>query len=325
MGTEESIFSIMVYKLSEYINYFEIEYNGLFGKFFEDLKDDVLVKKTEFVKIQNDLDIDKVALYVITFNSPKQFETLIQSMIEYDRDFLDKPKKFLLDNSTDLSTTEEYLRLCKEYDFEHIKKDNIGITGGRQWTAEHFDETGLDYMLFFEDDMFFYSKKNEVCRNGFNRYVSNLYQKSLEIVNKENFDFLKLNFSEFYGDNSTQWSWYNVPQNFRIEHWPEKPNLPVHGQDPNAPRTKFKHVKTHNGIPFASGEIYYCNWPQVVTRHGNKKMFLETTWAHPFEQTWMSFIFQETIKGKINPGLLLMTPTEHDRFDFYPRELRKES
>jgi hypothetical protein len=34
---------------------------------------------------------------------------------------------------------------------------------------------------------------------------------------------------------------------------------------------------------------------------------------------------QETIKGKINPGLLLMTPTEHDRFDFYPRELRKES
>jgi hypothetical protein len=54
-------------------------------------------------------------------------------------------------------------------------------------------------------------------------------------------------------------------------------------------------------------------------------MFLDTTWAHPFEQTWMSFIFQETIKGKINPGLLLMTPTEHDRFDFYPRELRKES
>jgi hypothetical protein len=92
--------------------------------------------------------------------------------------------------------------------------------------------------------------------------------------------------------------------------------LPVHGQDPNAPRTKFKHIKVHNGIPFASGEIYYCNWPQVVTRHGNKKMFLDTTWAHPFEQTWMSFIFQETIKEKINPGLLLMTPTEHDRFDF---------
>jgi hypothetical protein len=39
----------------------------------------------------------------------------------------------------------------------------------------------------------------------------------------------------------------------------------------------------------------------------------------------MSYIFQETIKGEINQGLLLMTPTEHDRFDFYDGSLRKES
>ena len=324
MGTEESIFSIMVYKLSEYINYFEIEYNGLFGKFFEDLKDDVLVKKTEYVKQKNDLDIDKVALYVITFNSPKQFETLIQSMIEYDRDFLDKPKKFLLDNSTDLSTTERYLELCEEYDFEHIKKDNIGITGGRQWTAEHFDETGLDYMLFFEDDMFFYSRKNEVCRNGFNRYTSNLYQKSLEIVNKENFDFLKLNFSEFYGDNSTQWSWYNVPQNFREQHWPKNPRLPQHGLDSNAPKTKFNEIKTHKGLPYASGEIYLCNWPIILSKSGSYKCYLETKYQHPYEQTLMSHNFQNTIKGKLKPGILLLTPTEHDRFEHYDSNLRKE-
>ena len=79
------------------------------------------------------------------------------------------------------------------------------------------------------------------------------------------------------------------------------------------------------GIPFVSGEIYYCNWPQVVTKYGNRKMFLDTKWAHPFEQTWMSFIFQETIKGVINPALLLLTPTEHDRFEFYDGSLRKES
>jgi len=54
-------------------------------------------------------------------------------------------------------------------------------------------------------------------------------------------------------------------------------------------------------------------------------MFLETTWAHPYEQTWMSHIFQETKKGRISGGLLLMTPTEHNRFDHYSRELRKES
>ena len=54
-------------------------------------------------------------------------------------------------------------------------------------------------------------------------------------------------------------------------------------------------------------------------------MFLDTTWAHPYEQTWMSHMFQETIKGNLNSGLLLLTPTEHDRFDHYDGKLRKES
>jgi hypothetical protein len=324
MGTEESIFSIMVYSLSDKIDYFEIESNGLFGKFFEDVKNETLEKKSEFTQNEPLLDINKVALYVITFNSPKQFETLIQSMILYDRDFLDKPKKFLLDNSTDLSTTEEYLRLCKEYDFEHIKKDNLGITGGRQWIAEHFDETKLDYMLFFEDDMFFYHSDNQTCKNGFNRYVPHLYSKSLEIIRKEKFDFLKLNFTEFYGDNSTQWSWYNVPHHFRESHWPKNPRLPNQGLDPNAPKTKFKEIKSHNGLPYASGEIYLCNWPIILSKQGSYKCYLETKFQHPYEQTIMSHNFQQTINGKLNPGILLLTPTEHDRFDHYPSNLRKE-
>ena len=39
----------------------------------------------------------------------------------------------------------------------------------------------------------------------------------------------------------------------------------------------------------------------------------------------MSYAFQETIKGNIKPGILLLTPTEHNRFDFYDGNLRKES
>jgi hypothetical protein len=327
MGTEESIFTIMCYKHSDIIDYFEIEGNGLFGKFFEDLKDDKLEKKCKSVNttLNDDLDNNNSALYVITFNSPNQFETLMKSMEVYDMDFINKPKKFLLDNSSDLSTTEKYSELCEKYGFEHIKKDNLGICGGRQWIAEHSEENGFDFYFFFEDDMFFYPNKGEVCRNGFNRYAQNLYKNTIEIVKKHHYDFLKFNYSEFFGDNGIQWSWYNVPQDFRVKHWPEKPTLPVHGQDPNAPKTKFKNIRTHNGVPFIDGEIYYCNWPQVVTRHGNKKMFLETTWARPFEQTWMSYMFQETIKGNITPAMLLMTPTEHDRFEFYDGSLRKES
>ena len=327
MGTEESIFSIMCYTHSDLINYFEIESNGLFGKFFEDLKNNELKVKSESkISAVNNLDTNKVGLYVITFNSPKQFKTLIDSMLAYDKDYLNKTTKFLLDNSSDTSTFEEYSKLCIEYNFEHIKKDNLGICGGRQWIAEHFqNETELDFYLFFEDDMFFYPNEGKVCRNGFNRYVPNLYSKTLQIVKKENFDFLKLNFSEFFGDNGTQWAWYNVPQNVRQKYWPGKNRLPEQGLDPNAPKAVYDSVRTHQGVPYVTGEVYYCNWPQIVSRTGNQKMFLDTTWGHPFEQTWMSHMYQLVKEGELYPGLLLMTPTEHDRFDHYERSLRKES
>jgi hypothetical protein len=323
MGTEESIFSILVYNSPEIINYYEIEGNGLLGKFFEDLKNDNLEVKN---KKKYKQELNKIGLYVIGFNSPKQFETLILSMTEYDKNFLDKTEKFLLNNSTDESTYESYKELCDLHNFTMIKPDsNLGICGGRQFIAEHFNETNLDGYFFFEDDMFFYVGKDTTCRNGFLRKNENLFTNILQICEKENFDFIKLNFSEFFGDNSKQWSWYNVPQVFRESHWPDYCELPKIGIDENSPKTVFKHIKSHNGIPYADGEIFYCNWPQLITRIGNKKMFLDTTWANPFEQTWMSHMFQETIKGNLYPGILLMTPTEHNRFDHYDKSIRKES
>jgi hypothetical protein len=205
MGADECLFTILTHTYPNLIYKFDIEGNGLVWPFFEELKkyDQEFVKNNKISKI----NIDNVGLYVITFNSPKQLEVLIDSMLEYDKDFIEKPKKYLLDNSTDLTTTPRYVELCEQYGFEHIKKDNIGIVGGRVFVAEHFNETDLDCYYFFEDDMAFYPKKGEVCKNGFNRYTDKLYQKSLEIIKKENFDFLKLNFTEFFGDHSVQWSW----------------------------------------------------------------------------------------------------------------------
>jgi len=326
MGTEESIFTLMLYRYPFLFSYAEIEGNGLMGKFFEDLKNDKVVIKSEIKnKESKPIDISKVGLYVITFNSPNQFETLINSMMEYDSDFINKTKKYLLDNSTDLSTTPRYLELCEKYGFEHIKKDNIGICGGRQFVSDHFNNSDLDIMIWSEDDMFFQTRPGETCRNGFNRYTPNLYQKCLDILKKENFDFLKINFTEFYGDNSTCWPWYNVPQDFRQKHWPNKPKLPVHGLDPDAPLSNYKNIKSHRGVPYATGEIYYCNWTHFITKEGNRKMFQDTKWQHPYENTWMSHIYQETIKGKINSGLLLLTPIEHNRFDHYDGKLRREN
>lgn len=325
MGTEESLFSILMYTNSSMVDYIEIESNGLIYKFFEDLKNDQVVlrslRKNQEVVITKNGD---VGLYVITFNSPEQFKTLLESMEKYDSNFLTKTRKFLLDNSTDLSTTPRYLELCEKYGFKHIKKDNIGITGGRVFVAEHFQESDMDYYMFFEDDMFFYCGSDSTCRNGFPRKADNLYEKIIQIVKKEDFDFFKFNYSEFYGSHEKQWSWYNVDQDFRKDHWPNYNQLPVQGQDPNSPCLEYKHIKSHEGIPYATGEIYLSNWPIILSKEGNYKCYIETKFHYPYEQTLMSYCFKETVKGRINSGLLLMTPTEHDRFDFYASNLRKE-
>jgi len=323
MGTEESLFTIISYKYPELTQYYEINKNGLLSTFFENLKNDNLEPKTIKSVSDNNVEIGNVGLYVITFNSPNQFESLIKSMLEYDDDFIIKPKKFLLDNSTDLDTTPKYIELCKEYGFEHIKKDNIGIVGGRIFVAEHFDESDLDCYFWFEDDMFFYNK-TDTCKNGFNRFVSNLYKKTLEIINKEGFDFLKLNFTEFFGDNSTQWAWYNLPQEKRDILFPENTQLPSIGFGVNPPKTKFNNIKSHMDVPYVTGEIYLCNWPILLSKEGNYKCYLKTKWTYPYEQTLMSHCYQETVKGRIKGGLLLMTPTEHNRFDHYESKLRKE-
>ena len=311
MGTEESLFSILMYTNSSMVDYVEIESNGLIYKFFEDLKNDQVVlrslRKNQEVVITKNGD---VGLYVITFNSPEQFKTLLESMEKYDSNFLTKTRKFLLDNSTDLSTTPRYLELCEKYGFKHIKKDNIGITGGRVFVAEHFQESDMDYYMFFEDDMFFYCGSDSTCRNGFPRKADNLYEKILQIVKKEDFDFFKFNYSEFYGSHEKQWSWYNVDQDFRKDHWPNYNQLPVQGQDPNSPCLEYKHIKSHEGIPYATGEIYLSNWPIILSKEGNYKCYIETKFHYPYEQTLMSYCFKETVKGRINSGLLLMTPTE---------------
>ena len=326
MGTEESLFSALIYTKPKNYQYFMIEENGLVNKFFEDVKNNkhVALNESNSVETKNILDTRNTALYVLTFNSPDQVKTLRKSMEAYDKEFLTKPHWILLDNSTDLTTTPEYKALCEENNIEHIKHNNLGICGGRQWIAEHAEERGYDFYFFFEDDMFFHPQEG-VCRNGYNRKVSGLYRKSLTISKLNEFDFLKLSFTEFYGDNRTQWAWYNVPNSFRIKQWPEKPKLPVRGLDSDAPKTKITKLDSYGSIPFAHGEIYYCNWPQIVTKTGNRKMFLTETWARPHEQTWMSYMFQKTVEGEIKPGLLLITPTEHDRFDHYADGLRKES
>lgn len=322
MGTEESVFTIIAHKYPELVDRAMINEDGLFGTFFENLKNGtVQLIGSKSTRSINSL---KTNLYVITFNSPKQFKKLCETY-KQESGFFTNTDRYVLDNSSDLSTTEEYLKICKEYNFTHIKKDNLGICGGRQFIAEHFDQTKADYYIFLEDDMNLNNSSVGPCLNGFQTYTPDLYKKIHTIAENHSYDFIKFSFTEFYGDNKTQWAWYNVPHDFRVQNFPERPHLPVQGLDPCAPKTIFKNIHSCDGLPYVDGEIYYCNWPQLVSRDGNKKMFLTEKWSFPYEQTWMSYIYQQTKQGNILGAVLLASPITHYRFDHYDGNARKES
>lgn len=334
MGTEESIFTLMSYIEPEKYRRYALDSNGLVVKFIQALLDD----KVELEAIPDDrvylkpknLDTSnlKTSLYMLTFNFPEQIEHTIKTWENNSPDWLTKPhRKILIDNSNKQEAIDGNKAICEKYGFEHIiTGENLGINRGRQLVAEHFDESDSDYYFFFEDDMGFNpSTDNGFCRNGFRKFVPNLYDTVHKIMLKEEFDFLKLSYTEVYMDNNIQVSWYNVPQQVRAENWPDYTKLPVQGLDPNSPRTKFDKIEVLNEVSYISGDIYYANWPMIVGKEGNRKMFIDTKWAHPYEQTWMSYMFQETKKGNLKPAVLLAAPVWHNRIIYYEAHERREN
>jgi hypothetical protein len=335
MGTEESVFTIMSYNEPDLYRRYELDGNGLIVKFTQAVIDnDVKIVTPNVTKINNaikytDRDVDnlKTNLYILTFNFPEQVLHTIKSM-EKTPIWLNKPHLVLLDNSTTEEVREENREIAKQYNFEYVSLEgNTGICGGRQAAAEHFHESDADFMFFFEDDMTVNPPEIEgqFCRNGFRKYIPNLYNIVHKIMLRDKFDFLKLTFTEVYFDNDKQCTWYNVPQTIRTRDWPDYDKLPVTGLDPNAPLTNFKNMRVFDGLAYLDGEVYYANWPMIVSKEGNKKMFIDTKWGHPYEQTWMSHMYQETKLGNIKPAILLAAPIWHDRIKHYEAHERREN
>ena len=333
MGTEESIFTIMSYLEPEKYRRYALDGNGLIVKFIQLLHEGnvelepIPEHRLQYVLPLKSLKQYKTSLYVLTFNFPQQLQTLLDSY-EKHPEWLTTPRKILIDNSNDENAVAANKIIADKYKFEHIVTGrNGGICGGRQLAAEHFHESDSDYYIFLEDDMCIHepSMEGKFCRNGFKHYIPGLYNIIHKIMSKEDFDFLKLSYTEVYMDNNIQVSWYNVPQTVRSEIWPNYDKLPINGLDPNAPRTQFKNIEVLENLSYASGEIYYANWPMIVSKKGNQKMFIDTKWAHPFEQTWMSHMFQETRKGNLNPAVLLAAPVNHNRIVWYKPEERREN
>lgn len=333
MGTEESVFTIMSYLEPEKYRRYSLDSNGLIVKFAQALLDN----KVELEPVPKDTntytprkfvnpDKLKLSVYMLTFNFPHQLEHTIQTWLQHPK-WITNTKNILIDNSTNEDARIANAELCKKYNFEHIiNNKNDGINGGRLKAAQHFQESDSDYYVFLEDDMGLHPPGHNFCRNGFRTYVPDLYNKVLKIIGGDvDVDFLKFSYTEVYMDNNIQVSWYNVPKVVRAEVWPNYTKLPVSGLDPNCPRTKFDTIEVVDGLSYIKGDVYYANWPMIVGKSGNKKMFLDTTWAYPYEQTWMSHMFQETKKGNLKPAVLLASPIHHNRIAYYKPEERKEN
>jgi len=331
MGTEESIFTIMSYLEPEVYRTYSLDENGLVVKFIQALLDDkvelekIPEENIKLIKKYVDVSKLKVSIYMLTFNFPHQLEYTIQKWLKHPK-WITDTRNILIDNSTNEESRLANAEFCKKYNFEHIiTNENTGINGGRFRAAQHFQESDSDYYLFLEDDMGIHEPIDGFCRNGFKTYVPDLYNKVLKIMESSDVDFLKLSYTEVYMDNNIQVSWYNVPQVIRSEFWPDYDKLPITGLDTNSPRTKFDKIQVIDELSYITGDIYYCNWPTIAGKKGNQKMFLDTVWAHPYEQTWMSYIFQETKKGNLKPAILLASPINHDRIAHYSPEERREN
>ena len=331
MGTEESIFTILSYLYPKEVNRYMLEAHGMISNFCEAVKTNTgnfepVIEKRDILSDKEKEQVSKktfkslnsitTGLYFLTYNFSKQLAFTLNSLAINQPDFINYTKKFLIDNSINTSEKEENKKLAESFGFEYIPMEkNIGICGGRQFVAEHFNEQDdLENYFFFEDDMTMISKNAPPCSSGFNRWIPDLFRISRNILKKENLDFLKLSFTEFFGDNGLAWSWYNVPQEVRSEAFPECPNKL---NDVEPPRTRFKEINILEHIPYAKGLVHYCNWPLLMTKEGSRKIFLDPVFRFPAEQSIMSHCYQKQLKGEISAAVLLASPIEHNRIFHY--------
>jgi hypothetical protein len=309
MGTEESIFTLLTYNYPDLCNYQMIGANGLIAPWIEKI----------LSKPRESTNTSKLGIYSVCFNIPAQYRLWLDSTRNHDSVFK-YSSKYVINNSTDLSTNDEFSALCRKHSFQEIRKpENLGICGARQLCAEMFDESEHEYMVFFEDDMMLCGKGEEPCKNGLIRYDPRLFQKCMSIMEKESLDYLKLSFTEFFGDNHLNWSWHNLPSDKKEQYFP---GAQIKGV---CNRTKITYTGSVDGLSYAVGEFHYCNWPVMFNKAGSRKAFLDTKWAHPYEQTWMSHVHQLISEGKIRAGCLLASPINHNRAFHYDGKQRKEN
>ena len=83
-------------------------------------------------------------------------------------------------------------------------------------------------------------------------------------------------------------------------------------------------IKSYRGLAYALGDVYYSNWPMLMTRRGNRTLFLEGEDVPLYEQLLMVRALKLTRAGQLRGGVLLASPINHNRFHHYAAGERRE-
>jgi hypothetical protein len=234
----------------------------------------------------------KMDIYFLSCDAPKQFTEILNSILDYDRWILTN-NCFLINQSNGKSFDSEYSNICHHYNINHIKCKNRGCSGGRHTAAEFFKISGSDMMMFLEDDMLFNRDIERRCRFGMSNRFDNLTQTCIDIIKEEDLDFIKLNFHEVFNDHSRTW--------------------------PDSKNTKFTKLGSKNNIPYLIGDIYFSNWPMIITKLGSNKLFLEEIKEEKYIAKKSLEMFE---LGTLKAGVVLGYPTIHTRIQIIDNHRR---
>lgn len=340
MGTEENILTALAHRHPELLARFELAGDGLVWPLFAQLNEGHIKlltadrvsgampdpkADTELVatpKIDNRPSSDDTTLDVaiLTFNSTQQLTSLVESWRE---EFACARQITVIDNSTDLAVVKSNAVFCAQQGLEHMPVDNNGICGGRQRAARLFAQSNAGYLLYLEDDML-KSQLAGLCRSGFPSKVDELLPRAMKLMTEHRLDLLKLNYSELFGTHARQWAWCNMSEQRQKELQPSMPTPTAPVEDSQLPHVKLQGVRIVDGLPAACGEVHYSNWPHLINRLGNQRLFLEPDWSMPYEQDWMVRAYELQMRGELNSAVLLASPIEHRRDHYYEASERVE-
>ena len=257
---------------------------------------------------------NKLSLYVLTYNTPKQFEYWCEAFALAYPTVFEQCAKFVINNSDDPKTQSAYQQLFAAYNFTQIPVyANTGICGGRFLAAQHFDKSNAEYMVFFEDDMLMRKPSNKLCKAGFRTHHPQLFEIGLEIIQQEQLSYLKLCFSEVYNFNS-----HNSVGAAFTDMAERQAAI---GEGEFLPFTTISYLNTHHQLPYAIGNFHYLNWPLLFSKQGNRTLFLDNIAKYKHEAAWMRTAFYALREGKLRAGCLLASPILHHRkYSYRPQD-----